>query len=237
MNFELDKIRVPLWLIWTSAISVVIAALGYVYWKIDPANSKLVGAVGGVVTGLIVYLATFFTLLRPIQEVDRFHRMGIKGLLDNRHDQAYYRKLIARSSIRVDVMGASCSRFVRDFLDVDSDDKVLIDALNRHPRLRVRLLIPEDAYMSEEARNRTETTLAQIAAVQTRFGDHVKLRRFKDEARHSLVIADSDLIAGPVFEDNKSRHAPAVHVATETLFGQKYLTYFEEVWIGTDAGA
>ena len=237
MNFELDKIRTPLWLIWTTAIVLVTAAFSYWFYWIDPANSKLVGLIGGVVSGLVIYLATFLTLMRPIQELDRFHRMGIKGLLANRHDQAYYRKLVARSRVRVDVMGASCGRFVQDFLDVESDDKVLIDALFRHPQLKVRLLIPDDAHMSEEARNRTKATLEQVAAARARFGDRVEMRRFKDEARHSFVVADNDMVAGPIFEDDKSRHAPAVHVATETLFGQKYFDHFERMWNGADGGA
>lgn len=234
MNFELDKIHV---LIWTIAIALAVAVFSYWYYKIDPENSKLVGLVGGIVTGLIVYLATFLTLLRPIQELDRFHRMGIKGLLANRHDQTYYRKLVSRSKLRVDVMGASCSRFVHDFLDVESDDKVLIDALIMHPHLKVRMLIPDDAHMSEETRNRAEATLAQFAVIQERFGNRVELRRFEDVARHSLVIVDNDLVAGPVFDDNTSRHAPAVHVAIETLFGQKYSAYFETVWNHAYAGA
>ncbi len=67
-------------------------------------------------------------------------------------------------------------------------------------------------------------------SVKARFGDRVELRRFDDAARHSLVIADNDLVAGPVFDDDKSRHAPAVHVGIETVFGQKYYSHFETVW-------
>ena len=232
MNFELDNIRVPLWLIWTVTVVLAIVGCGLWYYWIDARNPKLVGLAGGILTGLVVDLATFITLLKPLQELDRFHRMGIKALLDNRHDRAYYRKLVARSRMRVEVTGASCSRFVGDFLDIDSDDKVLVDALNKHPHLRVRLLIPDDAHMGDDVRNRTAATLKQIAAVRRRFGDRVELRRFADMARHSFVIADSDLIAGPVFDDDKSRHAPAVHVATETSFGQKYLQYFDKMWRG-----
>ena len=47
---------------------------------------------------------------------------------------------------------------------------------------------------------------------------------------HSFVVADDDLVAGPVFDDDNSRHAPAVHVATGTPFGQKYSTYFGSLW-------
>lgn len=235
MNFGLNRIPVPLWLIYAGAIVVVIAGLGYWYERIEPTNSKGLTLIGGIFTGLVVYLATFLTILRPFRELDRFRRMGIKALLPNRHDQAYYRELVVTSRLRVNVMGASCSRFVRDFLDLNSDDKVLIDALTRNSHLKVRLLIPTDTFMSEDERGSTSRTLAQIAAVRERFGGRVQLRRFNDKARHSFVIVDNDLVAGPIFENDMSRHAPAVHVATETVFGEKYYAHFEAVWNSVDA--
>ena len=235
MSLESVKVRVPLWLILILGILSAITIFGYWYYRIDSSNSKLVGIVGGIVTGLIVYLATFLTLLRPIQELDRFRQMGVKDLLANRHDQAYYRKLVSGSTFRVDVMGASCGRFVRDFLDVDSDDKVLIDALNKNSSLTIHLLVPDAAHMGAEANARNVTTLEQVARVRERFGDRVELRRFADTVRHSFVIADNDLVAGPVFENDKSRHAPAVHVGLDTSFGQKYAAYFDATWKSAEA--
>ncbi len=230
MNFETGKIRVPLWLIFTIGLSAVTAIIGYWYYEINAANSKALGLVGGLLTGLIVYLATFVTLLRPINELDRFHRMGIKALLANRHDKEYYRSLVTGSKTRVDVLGASCRRFVLDFLDQGSDDAVLIEALNKNPNLKVRLLIPTEAHMGQEARSGTAATLGRITDLRQRFDGRVELRRFDDQARHSFVFADNDLVAGPVFDDDKSRHAPAVHVSAGTAFGQKYSAYFESLW-------
>ena len=230
MNFETDKVRVPLWLIWTIAVVLATAACGVWYYEVDATSTKALGLAGGLLTGLLVYLATFLTLLRPIQELDRFHRMGIKALLANRHEKGYYRQLVARSKFRVDVLGASCRRFVLDFLDQASDDAVLVDALNKNPNLKVRLLIPTDAYMGDEAKSGVAATLNRVEELQNRFGSRVELRRFDDKARHSFVMADSDLVAGPVFEDDNSRHAPAVHVEVGTSFGQKYSAYFEDLW-------
>lgn len=230
MNFETGRIRMPLWLMLTLGLLAAIAGIAYWYYKIGPANSKELGIAGGLLTGLIVYLATFVTLLRPIIELDRFHRMGIKALLANRHDKDYYRKFVKDSKFKVDVLGASCNRFVRDFLDPDDDDAVLIHALTKNRQLRVRLLIPTDAHMGDEASSSTAATLKRISALQQRFDRRVELRRFDDKARHSFVFADEDLIAGPVFDDDKSRHAPAVHVVTGTLFGQKYSAYFDSLW-------
>lgn len=230
MNFESGKLRIPLWLILAGAVTIATAGLSYLYYKVDDNSVKTLGLVGGVVSGLIVYLATFLTLLRPIQELDRFHRMGIKALLTNRHDQNYYRRLVARSRQRVDVMGASCSRFVQDFLDLESEDKVLVDALTKHNQLRVRLLIPEDPFMGEDARNRARKMLRQLEVLRGRFGNRVELRRFTHAARHSFVLVDNDMVAGPIFEDDRSRYAPAVHVAAETPFSQKYCDHFDAVW-------
>ncbi|ESW95552.1 hypothetical protein X769_29065 [Mesorhizobium sp. LSJC268A00] len=230
MNFELDKIRVPLWLILTIAITLTSIGLGYWYYRIDPSSVKTLGFVGGIVTGLIVYLATFLTLLRPIQELDGFRRMGVKALLANRHDQNYYRRLVVGSKRRVDVMGASCSRFIQDFLDTESDDKVLVDALIKYSQLKVRLLIPDEKHMGDDAKNRARGMLPKIAALQKQFNGRVELRRFADAAHHSFVLVDNDLVAGPIFEGDKSRYAPAIHVAAETPFGRKYDDHFEAVW-------
>lgn len=230
MNFETGRIRVPLWLILTLALSIVTIGFGYWYHTLDATDTKLLGLAGGVLTGLIVYLFTYITLLRPVIELDRFHRMGIKALLSNRHDKAYYRKLLEGSRYKVDVLGASCSRFVRDFLDPDDDNATLINALNKHRQLHVRLLIPADTHMSQAARNATAATTKTLAALKSSYGSRIELRRFDDKARHSFVIVDDDLVAGPIFEEDKSRHAPAVHVLTRTLFGQKYSAYFERLW-------
>ncbi|WP_173974477.1 hypothetical protein [Magnetospirillum sp. LM-5] len=230
MNLETGATRVPIWILVASGVIIVIAVLGYWYYKADPAEAKLVGFLGGVVTGLVVYLATFLSVLGPLRELDRFHRMGIRGLLANRHDKLYYRSLVKKSRQRVDVMGASCNRFVRDFLDPDADDKVLVDALSKHNQLRVRLMIPDDEHMTDEARDIVKHMLPGINKLRMSFGDRVEVRRFNDRARHSFVLVDGDLIAGPVFDGDRSRHAPAVHVALETLFGQKYSAYFDELW-------
>lgn len=237
MNFETGRVGVPLWLILSGAITIVTAVFGYWYYTLDQNNVKLVGFVGGIVTGLIVYLATFLTLIRPIQELDKFRSMGVKALLANRHSQGYYRDLVAYSSRRVDVMGASCSRFVQDFLDIESEDKVLVDALNRYSQLKVRLLIPDDKHLGEDAGTRARSMLPKIAALRQQFGDRVELRRFKNTAHHSFVLADNNLVAGPIFEGDKSRYAPAVHVVADTPFGRKYDDHFDTIWDSSSAHA
>lgn len=230
MSLDLRTFRLPFWLLWSFIIGILTAGFCYWYWTIDVTDVKLLGFVGGVAAGLFVYLLTYLTVLPPIMQLDGFRRMGIKALLANRHDKVYYSKLVGGSRLRVDVMGASCNRFVRDFLDVDSDDKVLIAALSKHRNLKIRILIPDDEHLDQESKSRTASTISQIDAVQKIYPDRVELRRFDDEARHSFLICDNDVVAGPIFNDSQSRHAPAVHVAADTLFGQKYSAFFEAEW-------
>lgn len=156
--------------------------------------------------------------------------MGIRAILRNRHDKNYYRTIVKDSRNTVKVMGASCTRFVEDFLDDKSDDRVLVDALRANRSLQVQLLIPQDQYMGEGALARAQGLDRFLAPLRQEFGDRVELRRFADKAGHSFVIADDELIAGPVFEGDKSKYAPAVHVAMSTDFARKYSEHFDDVW-------
>jgi hypothetical protein len=156
--------------------------------------------------------------------------MGIVNVLSNRHEKAYYRDLVCTARMTVLLMGASSTRFVDDFLDPDSDDKVLFDQLQRHAHLTVRLLVPALKHLSPDARAKSTGLMAKIARLNEKFPGRVELRRFEGKAHHSFVLVDDDLVAGPVFEGDKSKHAPAVHVKTSTTFAAKYREHFEEVW-------
>lgn len=230
MSIETDKLNVPLWVILCVILCGAIIACGVWYYRLDVNDAKGLGLAGGILTGLIVYSLTFITLLSPLRELAKFRSMGVRALLANRHDQSYYRKLIGVSMRRVDVMGASCGRFVSDFLDADSDDKVLLDALTRHRHLKVRLLIPDDDHLSDEAKAALPRTLAKLEQARSIFGDRIILRRFVEKAHHSFVIVDNEVIAGPIFGDDRSKYGPAVHAAADTAFGRKYEEYFDTVW-------
>src|SRR5579862_2807980 len=187
MNIETDRVTIPLWVIWVIVLVAITAGLGCWYYKLDATDVKLLGLVGGVVSGLVIYICTFVTILRPLQELERFKRMGVRNLLANRHDKAYYKKLLTDVQRTVDVMGASCTRFIDDFLDLQSDDKILVDALRKHQRLRVRLLVPTVNFMTPEATLRAHGLTNKIAALQAEFGLRIDLRRFQAAPQHSFV--------------------------------------------------
>jgi hypothetical protein len=232
--FETENISIPKWLLLALIAGVVAVAAGIYYYHLDPNNVKQVGLVGGVIAGLVVFLLTYAGSIRPLQNLTRYEKMGVRGLLSNRHDKAYYAAILSKAERSVHVMGASCTRFVEDFLDYQSDDHILIDALQRNKKLRVQLLIPDDSHITENAKARFPMLEQKLKALRSEFGERIELRRFPAKAQHSFVSSDDDLIAGPVFDGDESKYAPAIHVSISTRFAQKYHEYFEKLWSKCD---
>jgi len=218
--------------------SIVVAAIAFFsaigfliwYYLLDAGSAKLIGFVGGIASGLVVFILTYAATIGPLRRLDRYEKMGVLQILESRHDKTYYAPILSSAEKVVRVMGASCTRFVEDFLDPESDDHVLIDALSKRKRLRVQLLIPDDLNISENARARLPMMQRTLAEAQKKFDGRITLRRFASGAHHSFIIADDQLIAGPIFQDDRSKYAPAVHVMMRTRFAQKYDEYFESVW-------
>ncbi len=229
--FETQTVAVPKWLLLLLIVAVIMlfAAIYYFHY-LDPNEVKLVGLVGGFISGGLVFLLTYAISVQPLKALARYEQMGIRGLLASRHDKTYYSHLVSKARRSVQVMGASCTRFVEDFLDPKSEDHVLLDALRRNQALHVQLLIPDDKHITENAKARLSGLFQKLDALKSEFGRRIELRRFPAQAQHSFVSVDDDLVAGPIFQDNESKYAPAVHVAMSTRFAEKYHEYFETVW-------
>lgn len=228
--FEDQKTSVPKWALIVVLVTITVMVASVVYYYLDPNDAKLVGLVGGVISGGFVFLLTYIVSIQPLKDLARYQRMGIRDVLANRHDKTYYAALVSKARRSVQVMGASCTRFVDDFLDPQSEDHALIDALQRSPNLYVQLLIPDDEHIAEGSKSRLPGLFQKLEALKPLFGTRIELRRFRANAQHSFVSVDDDLIAGPIFQDNESKYAPAVHVAMSTRFAEKYNNHFETVW-------
>jgi hypothetical protein len=230
MDIEKDKVVTPLWAVVLIVLTILTLALGVWYYRVADSDVKTLGLLGGIIGGLVVFILTFFGYINLFQQLGFFRRLGVRNLLVNRHLKDYYKKYVGNAKERVDVMGSSCSRFVDDFLDVDKEDRVLVDAMAAHPGLKVRLLVPDEKHMSVDAKARLAKAKEKLIKLHKQLPDRVQVRRFAEEARHSLVIADEDLITGPIFETDRGMYDPAVHVLASTAFGKKYLKHFDDIW-------
>ena len=102
----------------------------------DPASiqSKSFAISGGLLSGLIVMIGQYLIELKNDDDLNQFRETSIKRVLVTRDDESFYRDLLSNSSIQIDVLGVTASRFIHDFADVTSprpDKKVLLDAFER----------------------------------------------------------------------------------------------------------
>lgn len=76
MNFISGKTHIPNWVSLVGILLIIACGLGLWLYRIDEAEVKLIGLVGGIVSGLVVFVLTFLTLLRPLRKLDSYQRMG-----------------------------------------------------------------------------------------------------------------------------------------------------------------
>ncbi|MCZ7940562.1 hypothetical protein [Agrobacterium salinitolerans] len=226
--FEQLTARVPWWMILVG-VSIILG-VGSWFWLSNTDDPRMVGIVSGLFSGLVLYIFSLVAQVTVFNQLERYRAMGVEALLDNRHDKTYYGPLISSANETVKVMGASSTRFIDDFLDADADAHVLLDRLRANKRLQVQLLVPTHEYMSPDAKNRYDAKSAKIEQLKAEFQGRFAIRRFPHDARHSFVMVDGAFVGGPVFDGDKSRHAPAVHVIANKPFAIKYRDYFNESW-------
>lgn len=191
----------------------------------------MIGIVSGLLTGMVLFLISMVTQVYLFRQIDAFRRMGVKGLLENRHDKQYYSPLMSNAQMSVKVMGSSASRFLADFLDGEADTHVLLDRLRSDSQFSVKILIPSDIHLSDSSKRNWRNKSSLVAALTSEFGGRFEVRRFNETAHHSFIVIDddSDFVGGPVL-DTESRHGPAVHVSGTTAYAQKHNKYFNKIW-------
>ena len=227
-NLHTLRMVVPFWSMIAGGLLLLLISTALILFHTD--DPKWIGLLGGVAGGLVVYGINLLTDIFAFRRLDQLERMQVHSTLATRHDITYYRPVVRKATRSVKVTGTSCFRFITDFLDLDSVDKVLVDQLRRHNGLVVCLLVPQEKYMSAETLQRFDSIRDKIDRLLEEFEHRVQIRRFDQYARHSLVVVDDELIAGPIFQGSESKQAPAIHIDCSTEFGKKYLEYFDDVW-------
>ncbi|MER8627693.1 hypothetical protein [Mesorhizobium sp. M1143] len=227
-SFEQLTAVVPLWMILVAFC--LISTVGSWYWLTYTDDPRMMGIVSGLVSGLVLYVFSLITQVTAFNKLEHYRAMGVEALLENRHEKSYYGPLLSGARDTVKVMGASATRFIDDFMDADADDHVLLDRLHSNKRLQVQVLVPTDDLMSPDAKNRYNARSVQIDRLKHKFQGRFAIKRFPHEARHSFVMVDGAFVGGPVFDGDKSKHAPAVHVVADKPFATKYRDYFNDSW-------
>ncbi|WP_313602609.1 hypothetical protein [Rhizobium sp.] len=227
-TFENSSVVVPVWAVVLGFVALF--SIGSGFWLFQTEDPLWLSILSGLFTGFVLFAFGLVTQIYTLRTVEKYRQMGVRALLDNRHDKSYYRPLLSAARREVKVTGASATRFIEDFLDPAADDPTLILKMRSRRKLAVKILVPNDTYMSPTARSRLGAQQAKIVELRREFGCRFEIRRFNSDARHSFLIVDGDFIGGPVFDGDESKHAPAVHVDASKAFAEKHDAYFDRLW-------
>ena len=153
-------VKIPAWGVFLAAL-ILVAALVLIFF-FAAEGVKWQALAGGLLGGLIVYIGEHITRIRVYRDLEEQKEMGFRRLLSNRHDKNYYGEILKTASKSVMVMGTSCSRFIRDFLDRDNQEHVMVKRLRDQPDLKVFLLVPNEEHMDERSRSALQSVSGQV---------------------------------------------------------------------------
>jgi hypothetical protein len=222
-------------------VAVLIVVLILVYLinpTTDPASvpSKIFTVVAGVLSGLMVMLGQYIIELKKDRDLNVFRETRIKTVLLTRDDEEYYRRLIAKATIRIDVLGVTASRFLADFADKDNpraEKRVLLDALQRN--VKVRILVGNKRHLESDADKRKhDSAKPNLERLRNEFPDVFEYGYYNHPPAHSIVVVDSDCLVGPVLPGLDSKVTPAVHTEYAGPFAAPYVKYFNAEWDKAD---
>lgn len=213
---------------------VVIIALTYFYCTDFLVNPKWPAIISGLLTGFVVALFQTVLSLRELQKLDKYDSLKIVDILPTRDDPNYYRPLIQKAKEEIKIQGVTCKRFLDDFANSEKNapdrNKVLLDALDKHDNLKVKILVASEACLDDEDKNKAIAAKPQLEALSKKFPERFLYAFYEHKPTHSIMVIDRVSIVGPSFPHVSSKFSPAIHLKNESKFVEHYLEYFENEW-------
>jgi hypothetical protein len=185
----------------------------------------------GLVPGLVVALMQFILSWGEFQQISKFSAMNIKGILDSRDQEVYYRELINNATFQIDVLGVTAQRLMNDFADSTAtrlERKVLIAALARG--VKVRILLPDEKYLTVKDKNEKYPIALRIFNELHPKFSNFEVHYFSHDPIASIFRVDNEILLGQIFNDAESRNTPTIHTSVESPLAQSYVRYFEKEW-------
>lgn len=232
MKIFKKDIRLSVSLIVLVVLTICIIGLGIYYYGIDDTSKHLPALLSSTIAGLFVALIQFLISWYDFRANEKVLSLGIKKILVNRDDRKFYENYIANSSIHIEMMGVTGSRFLDDFADTDSsateNSKVLLRALERG--VQVKILLPKESFlMSQDEKTNASKSYPKFKKLITQYST-LKVRFFNHIPTHSIFNVDNECIIGPVFPEVPSKNTPAIYLKNYSQMAKPYITYFEKEW-------
>jgi hypothetical protein len=228
MNFLRSKTNIGTG--WIVILLLIIIWAAFTYFFFDSPSGKWEIFWGGASAGMIAILFDTALSMYKYGEIDKLKGFGIIEILPERRGAPYYSKLLSGAYYNVQVLGTTCNRFINDFANLNSEDKVLVDALEKNKNLHVKLLVASESYLDENSKLKMQGIKGEITALEKKYKGRFQVQYYDFAPRHSIVRVDEEIIIGPVFQEVESQHSPAIHMNVYSFLAKKYLAYFDWVW-------
>lgn len=230
---EMSKLRfvVQAPLLYFMALVLIALVIGAMLYYTDPnTDARYVGVLSGLVTGLGIAAIQFFTQYIEQNTLAEYKKHGLDEFLPNRKDAEYYRELIKQTEVgdKIVVIGVTCNRLLDDFANPTiTQSKDLLEAMARN--VDVTLLLPKVRYLVEpNLSDFNNKTLPKAQAIEARFPSNFKIRYYDFEPSHSIFLAGSYCLVGPIFKNIPSRDTPAIKFHKDGRYIKPYLQYINE---------
>lgn len=201
------------------------------YYSGKDADSRLIGLISGLASGLMIAFLQFLTQYLEQKTLAEYKEHGLVKFLTNRKDAEYYRELIKNTKFgdKIMVVGVTCNRLLEDFANTQvSQSQDILEALARG--VEVKLLLPKVKYLEEpNLSDFKNKTLQRSKEISNLYPGRFNLLYYDFEPSHSIFLAGSRCLVGPIFKNKSSRDTPTIAFDKDGLFIKPYLSYMEDI--------
>lgn len=232
MRLFTETVQVHIYKIVLLLIAFSAIAFAIIFYYTD--NPKLGSIFSGIATGLIV--AALQLLIQGLEhrDIENVKKLKIRKILPTRDDKELYGELLIKSKRQIHLLGNTAYRFLDDFADKNrADRQQLLMALERN--VEVKLLLPTKEYLTSESDKRqfeqSQTRMNEIKVKHSNF----EFKYYERYPSHNLLRVDNDCLVGPIFPNIKSKDSPAIYTDISSDYVRPYLTFYDELWDGSNA--
>lgn len=227
------KRNITISFIWIVIIFIVISCIFLIILYYNTDNQKTLNIIGGLISGLVVAIIQLVIEYKDYMQTEKLDKLKLIKIMYDRDDRSFYENYISSAKHKIDMMGVTGIRFLKDFGDTDShatsNAKVLLNALDRD--VHVRILLPKIEFVGEH-KNKDFDEVKKFVDKIKLGGNERKLdvRYFNHIPAHSICNIDDECIVGPIFPAVESKYTPALYLKSTSPVAQEYVKYFEGEW-------
>ena len=229
MNIYRTNINISLAKLITGSLLIVTAFLLYFYAN-GKVSEKWAPIIGGMAVSSLVSLIQFLINYKNYRSSEKLEDCGVKEFLETRGDKNYYSKLINNSNKELRLIFNTSKRFFEDFCQEEQGDNLLTTKLDKNPELKVRMLLTDFDFLSEDDRASFGISKTEIARLSLKYQNRFQVRFYTHVPNHNIFLTDKDAVIGPYFENLKGKYLPSIHLSSNATFVEPYITYFENEW-------